>query len=460
MGEPCLDAPARATGARTNLRRTIAYLRDGVGREHEALIVAGDSLAPPSQLRSDVELVQDAGVGPADAAALAAAAATWRGEFLEGVQPDGEELDAWVGQQREVWHRRLAAICERLAGLQSDGGDSAQGLETVERWLARDPLAEPAHRLRVRLHLERDDRAAALDAYAICERLLASEVGIEPSAATRALAARARREEPSAMSSAVSRPEVPIVGRAAEHAVLVGALRRAEGGDPQLVLLAGEPGIGKTRLAVEFATWARAGNADVLHGRAFPSSANLVYQAFVDALGHRLEMGLLPLPDEPWRSELARLLPQLGRLRRNPAAGDQPLFEAAARLLRGLAAERPPLLVIDDLQWLASERLAFGPAYQDHDLVFAHPDGSPQDPDVISQTFERLIRHAGLRSIRFHDLRHTHATLALQAGVPVKVVSERLGHSKASVTQDIYQHVIPGMQEEAAAGIAAVVDGP
>jgi integrase len=107
----------------------------------------------------------------------------------------------------------------------------------------------------------------------------------------------------------------------------------------------------------------------------------------------------------------------------------------------------------------ASERLAFGPAYQDHDLVFAHPDGSPQDPDVISQTFERLIRHAGLRSIRLHDLRHTHATLALQAGVPVKVVSERLGHSKASVTQDIYQHVIPGMQEEAAARIAAVVDG-
>ena len=60
---------------------------------------------------------------------------------------------------------------------------------------------------------------------------------------------------------------------------------------------------------------------------------------------------------------------------------------------------------------------------------------------------------------RFHDLRHTHATLALRAGVSVKVVSERLGHTKASVTQDIYQHVIPGMQEDAAARIAAVVDG-
>jgi DNA-binding SARP family transcriptional activator/tetratricopeptide (TPR) repeat protein len=353
-----LWAEADEARGRTNLRRTIAYLRDGIGREHDALVVAGDSLAPPAQLRSDVELVRNAGVGSAGAATLAAAAATWRGEFLEGLQPEGEELDVWVGQQREVWHRRLASICERLAGLQSDGGDSAQGLETVERWLARDPLAEPAHRLRVRLHLERDDRAAALDAYAVCEQLLASELGIEPSAATRALLARARSKEPPAMSLSVSRSELPIVGRSAEHAVLVGALRRAKDGDPQLVLLAGEPGIGKTRLAVEFASWARAADADVLHGRAFPSSAKLMYQALVEALGRRLETGALPLPGEPWRSELARILPQLGRPRRNSAAGDQPLFEAAARLLRSLAAERPLVLVIDDLQWLDSDSLA------------------------------------------------------------------------------------------------------
>ena len=63
---------------------------------------------------------------------------------------------------------------------------------------------------------------------------------------------------------------------------------------------------------------------------------------------------------------------------------------------------------------------------------------------MISQTFERLQRQAALRTIRFHDLRHTRATVALKAGVSVNVVSERLGHTKASVTQDIYQHVIPG----------------
>jgi len=64
-----------------------------------------------------------------------------------------------------------------------------------------------------------------------------------------------------------------------------------------------------------------------------------------------------------------------------------------------------------------------------------------------------------MKQIRFHDLRHTHANLLLQASVPVKVVSERLSHSKASISQDVFQHVIPGMQEDAAARIGAVVDG-
>lgn len=92
------------------------------------------------------------------------------------------------------------------------------------------------------------------------------------------------------------------------------------------------------------------------------------------------------------------------------------------------------------------------------DLVFARPDGSRHDPDVISQTFERLVAKAGLRRIRFHDLRHTHATLALQAGVHAKVVQERLGHSSINVTIDLYSHAIPALQEDAADRIAALVD--
>jgi integrase len=89
--------------------------------------------------------------------------------------------------------------------------------------------------------------------------------------------------------------------------------------------------------------------------------------------------------------------------------------------------------------------------YDDHDLVFARPDGTATHPEVISRTFDRIVARTGLPRIRFHDVRHTHASLLLKAGVPVKVVSERLGHATPSFTLDVYGRVLPGMQAEAAA---------
>lgn len=97
------------------------------------------------------------------------------------------------------------------------------------------------------------------------------------------------------------------------------------------------------------------------------------------------------------------------------------------------------------------ERLLVGADYEDHDLVFARPEGGPTHPEVLSRTFERLVARRGLPVIRLHDLRHTHASLLLKAGVPVKVVSERLGHATPSFTLDVYGWVLPGMQAEAAA---------
>jgi integrase len=86
------------------------------------------------------------------------------------------------------------------------------------------------------------------------------------------------------------------------------------------------------------------------------------------------------------------------------------------------------------------------------DLAFHKPGGKgePIHPDVFSQAFERVVASTDLPAIRLHDLRHTHASLLLKAGVPVKVVSERLGHANAAFTMTVYQHVIPGMQAEAA----------
>jgi len=82
--------------------------------------------------------------------------------------------------------------------------------------------------------------------------------------------------------------------------------------------------------------------------------------------------------------------------------------------------------------------------------VFTDATGTPIHPHSTSQTFERISARAGVPRIRFHDLRHTHATLLIKAGVPVKVVSERLGHGNPAFTIDTYQHVFPGMQAEAA----------
>lgn len=104
------------------------------------------------------------------------------------------------------------------------------------------------------------------------------------------------------------------------------------------------------------------------------------------------------------------------------------------------------------------ERLAWGPAYRDGDLMFSREDGSPLDPDSVSGIFERRVRELGLPRIRLHDLRHTHATLALAAGIHPKVVQERLGHSSITMTLDLYSHAIPAMQADAADRIAALIE--
>jgi integrase len=90
------------------------------------------------------------------------------------------------------------------------------------------------------------------------------------------------------------------------------------------------------------------------------------------------------------------------------------------------------------------------PPLQEDDLVFSHPDGKPLLPDSITQAWRRLARQAGLRGIRLHDARHTHASFMLKAGTHPKIVQERLGHASIQVTLDTYSHVAPGLQQSAA----------
>ena len=103
------------------------------------------------------------------------------------------------------------------------------------------------------------------------------------------------------------------------------------------------------------------------------------------------------------------------------------------------------------------ERLAWGPAWTDSGRVFTREDGTDLHPERVSEQFDRLVRRAGLPRIRLHDLRHGWASLALAAGVHVKVVSERLGHGSIAITADTYSHAIPALQADAAELVAGLV---
>lgn len=92
-----------------------------------------------------------------------------------------------------------------------------------------------------------------------------------------------------------------------------------------------------------------------------------------------------------------------------------------------------------------------------NDPIFTNVIGAPVHPESITQLFNRKIVSSGLPRIRFHDLRHTHASLLVLAGVPIKVVSERLGHAHPGFTMATYQHLVPGMIAAAATDFAALL---
>ncbi len=127
-------------------------------------------------------------------------------------------------------------------------------------------------------------------------------------------------------------------------------------------------------------------------------------------------------------------------------------------------SRRPVALSSETVQVLREHRLAqaerrleLGPAYADNDLVFTGPTGHPLDDSNLRRAFRRTLADAGLPRLRFHDLRHSAATLMLQAGVHPKVVSERLGHATVGITLDTYSHVLPDLQRDAAEALDAVL---
>jgi integrase len=106
----------------------------------------------------------------------------------------------------------------------------------------------------------------------------------------------------------------------------------------------------------------------------------------------------------------------------------------------------------------AEELLQFGLRLGDKAHVYAQADGSPVQPNSLTHEFVRILALASaLPRIRFHDLRHSHATHLLANGVHPKIAQERLGHSSVAITLDLYSHVLPGMQADAAAKVDAAI---
>lgn len=116
----------------------------------------------------------------------------------------------------------------------------------------------------------------------------------------------------------------------------------------------------------------------------------------------------------------------------------------------GQYSEETVRVLINHRRRQCVRRASLGNQYEDNNLVFAGADGRAMAPYILSPRFARLVKKAGLAPLRFHDLRHTCATLLLLASVHPKVVSERLGHAGVAITLDTYSHVVPGLQNEAA----------
>ena len=241
------------TQARTNLRHLL----------HELLHTLPDA---ERFLRADTQTVQWRPDGPyrLDVAEFDSASASgqeadlrraveiYRGDLLPNCYDD------WIAPERERLRRAYAAALERLIVLVEDRRDISTAIIYARRLLEHDACHEPAYRSLMRLHALNGERAAALHIYHTCVTVLRRELGVPPDTATRLLHERLLNADAAVTALPIRSVAAtfPLVGRTAEWAQLQAAWRSAAEGRPQMALLVGEAGIGKTRLAEELAVWA------------------------------------------------------------------------------------------------------------------------------------------------------------------------------------------------------------
>lgn len=387
---------ARASAA---LRRTLSVLNkalDGEGLRIERETVnleTGAAWVDVTEFHRRLADCQTHGHPPPDPCPrclppLSEAVALYHDDFLAGFTlRDSSAFDDWQFFQSEELRRELADALERLVKCHSAAGEVDAAITHARRWLALDPMHEPAHRQLMSLYACAGQRAAALRQYQECARILDEELGVPPLEETTQLyeAIKEQRgmgrlkfggehgsmEEPSPTRAHpftptpphTHTPSLPLIGRSAEVASLHNQYDSL-GADGALIVIEGEAGIGKTRLAEAFIERSQAQGAIALSARCYEGERNLAYGPFLEALQSALRQPAIAARIETlephWLSEAARLLPELADLRSDlpprppldsPGAQSR-FFESVTQILLALGNGLPAVVFLDDLHWM------------------------------------------------------------------------------------------------------------
>lgn len=364
-----------------NLRTLLTRLRQALPDADEYVRVTSKTLQwrPEASFELDVTGFETALAQAVEAqaggdsvgviSALAAAVDAYTGDLLPGCYDD------WILPLRERLRLAYGDALERLVISLEEQRDYSRATSYAQRLLQYDPLHEATYRHLMRLYLAQGNRTEALRAYQACQAMLQREFGMTPTRTTRDLYETLLQRDDVPPSATAGYPTaeqpaaLPLIGREAEWSFLVSTWREAAAGRPQMILLTGEAGIGKTRLAEELVAWVARQGVATAAAHCYPevSGSALAYAPVAEWLRSAALQPHLAALEEAWLVEVARLQPAL--LNRQPRLAPpgpltEPwqrtrLFEALAHAVVGPAQGNttPRLLFVDDLHWADRETL-------------------------------------------------------------------------------------------------------